>query len=161
MADFTVKVTAQTQEAESKLERVDKSADKAARPRNIKFDVGGFEKISKDFEKIQKEVGHAANAIQTFYRFSKSIPGFGERIQDVENLGKKTAQLAQTAPAAAVALKENAKAGAILSNSFQAAEGAAGSFVNKLASMGLALFAVQQSVGLLKAAFGGMFDSTI
>ncbi len=161
MADFRLRVTAETQDAERKLRAVDKTAAEATKNRNIKVDVSSFQDINKRFKDINASVKEAGNNIQTFYRFSKNIPGIGERVREVEGLAKGTANLARSAPESAAALRENAKAGAILSNSFEAAGGAAGRLINNLAKAGFALFAVKEAVGLVQAAFGGFFNETI
>ena len=161
MADFKVNVTADTQDAERKLRSVDKSANEATKARSIKIDASGFENISKRFKDINADIKAAGNNIQTFYRFSKNVPGIGERVREFEGLAKSAANLARTAPESAAALRENAKAGSILANSFETAGGAAGRLINSLAKAGFALFAVKEAVGVLRGAFNGFFNETI
>jgi hypothetical protein len=161
VADFRLRVTAETQDAERKLRAVDKAATEATKNRNIKVDVSSFQDINKRFKDISSSVKEAGNNIQTFYRFSKNIPGIGDRVREVEGLAKGTANLARTAPESAAALRENAKAGSILANTFESAGGAAGRLINNLAKAGFALFAVKEAVGVLQAAFGGFFNETI
>ena len=158
MADFRLNVTADTRDAESKLQAVDKAADSATKKRSLKIDVN---EISKNFKDIDKNVKEAGNTIQQFYRISKNIPGIGDRVREFEALTKGTANLARTAPSSAAALRENAKAGNILATSLETAGGAVNGLVNNLARTGLALFAVKQAVGVLQGAFGGFFDATI
>jgi hypothetical protein len=158
VADFKINVTAETQAAERKLQAVDKAANEATKKRTLSIDVS---QIGRDFSNLEKSVKEAGNTIQTFYRISKNIPGIGERVREVEGLAKGTANLARSAPESAAALRENAKAGSILSNSFEAAGGAAGRLINNLAKTGFALFAVKEAVGLVQAAFGGFFNETI
>ncbi len=158
MADFQLKVTAETQNAEKDIKRLDKTVNEATKARKISID---FAELNKSFRDVNKNVKEAGNTIKTFYNVSKSIPGIGERVREVEGLAKGTANLARSAPAAAAALRENAKAGSILSNSFEAAGGAANTLIGNLARAGFALFAVQQAVGALRSAFGGFFNETI
>ncbi len=158
MADFQLKVTAETQNAEKDIKRLDKTVNEATKARKISID---FAELNKSFRDVNKNVKEAGNTIKTFYNVSKSIPGIGERVREVEGLAKGTANLARSAPAAAAALRENAKAGSILTNSFEAAGGAANTLIGNLARAGFALFAVQQAVGALRSAFGGFFNETI
>lgn len=158
MADFQLKVTAETQRAEKDLQRLGITADSATKDRKLKIDVS---ELNKNFKDVQNNVKEASNTIQTFYRISKNIPGIGDRVREFENLAKGTADLAKNAPASAAALRENAKAGSILANSFEAAGSGASRLVTNLAKTGLAIFAVKEAVGLLKSTFGGFFNETI
>jgi hypothetical protein len=158
VADFRLNVTADTRDAESKLQAVDKAANQATKQRSLRIDVN---ELSKNFKDIDKNVREAGNTIQQFYRISKNIPGIGDRVREFEALTKGTANLAKAAPSSAAALRENAKAGNILATSFETAGGAVNGLVNNLARTGLALFAVKQAVGVLQGAFGGFFDATI
>ena len=158
MADFQLRVTAETQRAEKDLQRLGITADSATKDRKLKIDVS---ELNKNFKDVQNNVKEASNTIQTFYRISKNIPGIGDRVREFENLAKGTADLAKNAPASAAALRENAKAGSILANSFEAAGAGAGRLVTNLAKTGLAIFAVKEAVGLLKSTFGGFFNETI
>jgi hypothetical protein len=158
VADFQLRVTAETQKAEKDLQRLDKTANEATKGRRLSIDVT---ELSKNFKNVEKNVKEAGNTIQTFYRISKNIPGIGDRVKEFESLAKGTAELAKNAPASAAALRENAKASSILSGSLETAGNAAGRLVNSLAKAGLALFAVKEAVGVLQAAFGGFFNETI
>ena len=158
MADFQLKVTAETQRAEKDLQRLGITADSATKDRKLKIDVS---ELNKNFKDVQNNVKEASNTIQTFYRISKNIPGIGDRVREFENLAKGTADLAKNAPASAAALRENAKAGSILANSFEAAGAGASRLVSNLAKTGLAIFALKEAAGLLKSTFGGFFNETI
>lgn len=158
MADFQLKVTAETQRAERDLQRLGITADSATKDRKLRIDVS---ELNRNFKDVQNNVKEASNTIQTFYRVSKNIPGIGDRVREFENLAKGTAHLAKNAPASASALRENAKAGSILANSFEAASSGAGRLVNNLAKAGFALFAVKEAVGVVRSAFSGFFNETI
>jgi hypothetical protein len=158
VADFRINVTAETQAAERKLQAVDKAANEATRKRTLNIDVS---QLGRDFGNIEKNIKEAGNTIQTFYRVSKNVPGIGDKVQQYENLAKGVAETAKNAPASAAALRENAKAGSILANSFELAGSKASGLVTNLAQIGFATFAVKQAVGVLQAAFGGFFNETI
>ncbi len=158
MADFQLKVVAETQRAEKDLQRLDKTASDATRERKLKIDIG---ELNKNFKDVQGNIKEAANTIQTFYKVSKNIPGIGDRVKEFESLAKGTVELAKNAPASAAALRENAKAGSVLAGSLETAGSAAGRLINNLAKAGFALFAVKEAVGVLQSAFGGFFNETI
>ena len=158
MADFRLNVTADTQRAEKDLQRLGKTATDATKSRSLRIDVS---ELNRNFKDVQRNVKDAGNTIQSFYRVSKNIPGVGDRVREFENLAKGAANVARSAPSSAAALRENAKAGSILANSFEAASGGAGRLVNNLAKAGFALFAIKEAVGVVKGAFGGFFNETI
>ena len=161
MADYQIRVSADTQQANAQLIKTDKIADKATKQRNIKIGVTNFKDIEKNYKKISASVKDAANDIKMFYGVSKKIPVLGDRVQEVEALAKGTAKLAMNAPAAAAGLKESANAGNILSKSMQAASGSLGGLITNLAKVGFAIYAVKESLGLLGTAYNAFFQSTI
>jgi lambda family phage tail tape measure protein len=158
VADFRLNVTADTQRAEKDLQRLGKTANDATKSRSLRIDVS---ELNRNFKDVQRNVKDAGNTIQSFYRVSKNIPGVGDRVREFENLAKGAANVARSAPSSAAALRENAKAGSILANSFEAASSGAGRLVNNLAKAGFALFAIKEAVGVVKSAFGGFFNETI
>lgn len=158
MADFQLRVTAETQDAEKKLQSVDKLANAATKERTLSINLS---EVNKSFSDFRKNVTEAGNNIRTFYTISKNIPGIGEKVQQFEELAKNTASTAKEQFLLGTALKENAKAGAILSNSFELATNASGRLVSNIAKIGFATFAVKEAVGLLQAAWNGFFDNTI
>jgi lambda family phage tail tape measure protein len=158
VADFQLKVTAETQRAEKDLQRLESVANTATKERKLNINIA---ELNKSFRDVEKNVKEASNTIQTFYRVSKNIPGVGERVREFEALAKNTAELARNAPASAAALRENTKAGSVLSNTFEAASAGAGRLINTLAKTGFAIFAVKEAVGVLQGAFSGFFNETI
>lgn len=158
MTDFQLKVVAETKKAEEDVKRLDRVVNETTRARKIHIDFG---EINRNFKDLNKDAHEAANTIKTFYSVGKQIPGIGARIQEIEGLAKGTVNLAKSAPAAASALQENARAGSVLTNSFEAAGMAAGTLIGNLSKAGFALFAVQQAVGALQSAFSGFFKETI
>lgn len=158
MADFQLRVTAETQRAEKDLQRLDRTVNEATKDRKLRIDIG---ELNKSFSNVEKNIKEAGNAVQSFYRVSKNIPGIGERVKEFESLAKGTVEIAKNAPASAAALRENAKAGSILTNSLQTAGGAATTLIDALARTGLAIFAVKEAVGVLRGVFGGFFNETI
>jgi len=154
VADFQLKVVAETQRAEKDLQRLDKTANEATKERKIKLDVPSIGQVSKNFSDLSKNLETAANDIKKFYGVARQLPGIGQQIQSYEKAVTGTAKTAN-------ALASNTKAGEILAHSFEKATSAAGSLVNDLAKVGFALFGIKEIVGVLQNAFGGLFNQTI
>ena len=154
MADFKLKVSAETQEAQKNVEQLDKKANEAAKERKLRFDIPNLTSITKSFDSIEKNIKDAANNIQTFYKISKNLPGIGDTVKRYENAAKGTAKLA-------VGASQNIKAGQILTNTFDVAGSKIEFLINRLAKLGFALFGIREIVGVLQQAFGGFFDQTV
>lgn len=154
MADFNIKVSAETQDAEKKLQRVDKVANEATRDRKINVDIPDLGKTYRNLADIGKNVSNAANDIKEFYKVAKNIPGIGDTIKSYEKAAGATAK-------ATNALANNTKAGDILAHSFEQANNVLGKLVNSTAKLGFALFGLKEIAGVLQAAFGGLFQQTI
>ena len=161
MADYQIRVSADTKQATTQLVKVDKAADKATRARKIDISLTNVEKISKQYKNIKTNLKDAANDIKKVYGLSKKIPGFGERVEEVEAFAKGTADLAKAAPGAAKSVAENAKATKILSNSVGAANDGLMRMVTNLAKVGFAIYAVKEAVSILNAAYSAFFNNTI
>lgn len=154
MADFQLKVTAETQGAEKDLQRLDKTATEATKDRKIKIDVPSIGEVSKSFSSLGKDISAAANDIKKFYGVAKQLPGIGDKIKVYENAVASTAKTTST-------LANNTKAGEIIAHSFGKATSAVGTLVDNLAKVGFALFGIKEIVGVLQTAFGGFFNETI
>ena len=161
MADYQIRVSADTKNAQAQLVKVDKAADKATRARDIKIGVPDVSKVAKAYDNIRDNASKAANGIKQFYNFSKKIPAIGERVEDVQNLATGINDAAKAAPQLAANLKENAKAGNILATSVKTTNSALMTMVTNLAKVGFAIYAVKEAVNLLQGAFQGFFNDTI
>lgn len=154
MADFKLKVSAETQEAQKNVEKLDKQANEAAKERNLRFDIPNLPNITKSFDSINRTIKDAANNIQAFYTISKKLPGIGDAVKGYENAAKGTAKLA-------VGASQNIKAGQILAHTFDTAGSKVELLVSRLAKLGFALFGLKEIAGVLQQAFGGFFDQTV
>ena len=155
MSDFKLKVIADTQTAESSLKQVGAVADKATKPRSLDIKVPNLFEVTKSFQTIERDVKSAANTINTFYKVAKALPNnFGMTANAIENVGKGAAK-------SAISLNNNNTAAEIFGNTLKGATGAAGQLVTTLAKVGLATFAIKETVGVLQAAFNGFFNNTI
>jgi len=155
VADFRLKVIAETQAAESSLKQVGAVADKATKPRSLDIKVPNLFEVTKSFQTIERDVKSAANTINTFYKVAKALPNnFGLTANAIENVGKGAAK-------SAISLNNNNTAAEIFGNTLKGATTAAGQLVTTLAKVGLATFAIKETVGVLQAAFNGFFNNTI
>ena len=155
MSDFRLKVIAETQTAERNLKQVGEVADKATKPRSLDIKVPNLFEVTKTFQTLERDVKSAANTINTFYKVGKALPGsFGQTASSIENVGKSAAK-------SAIALNNNNTAAEIFGNTIKGATTAAGQLVTNLAKVGLATFAIKETVGVLQAAFNGFFNNTI
>jgi lambda family phage tail tape measure protein len=160
--DFRVRVVAETQEAEKRLKQVDAAVEKVVKPRRLNLDVDA---VNKNFANLKKEIEAASNNIRTFYSVSKKMPVVGQGIkaaeETVQSLASATGRLATNAPRATVELAKSARAGSIISRSFGAAASTTNVLITNLAKLGFTLFALKESVNILKTAFGGLFSETV
>ena len=134
MADYQIRVSADTKNAQAQLVKVDKAADKT-RARDTADRVPDVSKVAKAYDNIRDNASKAANGIKQFYNFSKKIPAIGERVEDVQNLATGINDAAKAAPQLAANLKENAKAGNILATSVKTTNSALMTMVTNLAKV--------------------------
>ena len=120
MADFQLRVTAETRDAERKLKDVDAQANSATKKRVVEVDANTnaasskleglsakFKEVSKGFnfgsaaglldinknvESLSKSASTAANNIKTFYNYAKYAPNVGEKLKTVEDTIKGTVE---------------------------------------------------------------------
>jgi len=154
VTEYFLKVTANTADAQQKLDQVDKAADTATRPRKLDIDLSGVNTAVKN---LNTGIHEAANNIKSLYGVAKMLPGIGDPLRDIDTLINGI----KKAPQATMALKEASGAGHILASSMDTAKKASMSLVDQLARVGFALFAVKQTVGVLQQAYTGFFDNTI
>jgi len=154
VSDFRLNVIADTKAAQRELNQVAQVADKATRERKLNIDLRS---LNKGLSSVTSDIKSATNNIKTFYRISKNVPGLSDKVEQFEKLAKSSAAAAKTG----INLKESAKAGNILANSFQLAASKGNALLTVLAKLGLATFAVKEAVGILQSAWNGFFNNTI
>jgi hypothetical protein len=154
VSDFRLNVIADTKAAQRGLNQVAQVADKATRERKLNIDLRS---LNKGLSSVTSDIKSATNNIKTFYRISKNVPGLSDKVEQFEKLAKSSAAAAKTG----INLKESAKAGNILANSFQLAASKGNALLTVLAKLGLATFAVKEAVGILQSAWNGFFNNTI
>ncbi len=164
MTDYNIKVTSDTQDAEKKLVNIDKLADKATKPRNIKIDVPSLKDLEKGFTDVGKTVTEAATNIRTFYDTTKNLPVIGDIFKPIKETEAWARKLSDTGPRIAKVagnIKEVSTASGALEVGMRSASTASEILITRLARIGFSLFALKEGANLLKAAFGGFFNETI
>ena len=165
MPDFSLKVTADTKDAEVKLRQVDETADKATRSRSIKINFdsisGGVTRVASTFDNLDTKLADAANNVRKFYSVAEKVPVLGKPLAEFHQLIDTTTQAAQSVSQFGDTVRENSGASTILTSSFRISVVAAQDLISRLARLGMALFAVKEAAGMLQAAFGGMFSATV
>lgn len=164
MTDYNIKVTSDIQDAEKKLDKIDKLAEKVEKPRNLKFSIPSFEKLEKDFADLETKVTSAANNVRKFYDTTKNIPVIGDVFKPIKETEEWARKLGDTAPRiarVAGSVKEVSTASGALETGMRSASAASDILVTRLAKIGFSLFALKEGTNILKAAFGGLFNETI
>jgi hypothetical protein len=152
LGDLTLFVSAETKRAQQDIQGLGKEADKVTgKKREIDFSLDKARNSIRDFKRDLETVGKTAKAA---FKVAKMEGVFDDEIESAELLVKKTKQVGG-------ALNEARKPGQLLSKTFQEVAGGAVGIVNALAKVGFALYGIQQVTGVLKQAFGGLFNSTV
>ena len=156
MADFQLKVTAETQDAEKKLQQVDKVATEATRDRPIKIEIPNYSQLSKNLGDLKKDINEAANTVKQFYRVAGQLP-----VGPVKDINEMASQLKNVASAANDTRKNVGDAGDVIRTTLDGAGKAAESLVGRLTRVAFSLYIVNQAVQAVNEAFAGMFKATI
>jgi murein DD-endopeptidase MepM/ murein hydrolase activator NlpD len=164
VTDYNIKVTSDIQDAEKKLDKIDKLAEKVEKTRNLKFDIPSFSDIEKGFADIENKVTSAANNVRKFYDTTKNMPVIGDVFKPIKETEEWARKLGDTGPRiarVASGIKEVSTASGALETGMRSASSASNILVTKLAQIGFSLYALKEGTNILKAAFGGLFDETI
>lgn len=153
MADYTVRIVAETDDADKKVKRLDERLKSVSNDKKIHIELPGIEESISNIKAL-------GSALATTYKVARNIPVIGGKIQDVEDLGDITLNAAKKV-AQAGKLIASATPGNIISGSVSGSISAVNQLAKSTAEVGYTIFGITQSVGVLKAAFGGFFDDTI
>lgn len=151
MADYTIRVEADTRDSEEKVNRLDKRLNDVERTRKIDIHLPSLQESIDGVKSL-------GEAIKTAFNVAKMLPG--NPINDLEDVGDAVGVVAKKVVDAA-SLISKATPTNILGNSFSAASEGAVLLSKNIASLGYQVFGITQSVNILKSAFGGFFDETI
>jgi len=155
LGDLTLFISAETGRAKQDINDLGRSADQVVNKKR-EFDFS-IDKARNNIRALKRDIETIGSALKTTYEVAKRTPLFEDKIESAEKLIRTTKQLPQISRD----LKEGAKAGNILKNSFEGSVGAVAKLTNNLAKIGFALYGLQQITGALQGAFGGFFKATI
>lgn len=164
MTDYNIKVTSDIQDAEKKLDKIDKLVAKVEKPRNLKFEIPSLKNLEKGFTDLEKNVVSAANNVRKFYDTTKNMPVIGDVFKPIKETEQWARKLGDTAPKivkVASSLKDVSTASGALETGMRSASNASDILITRLAKVGFSLFALKEGTNILKAAFGGFFNETI
>lgn len=171
MNNYTVRVIAETNQAFKNLDSIDKKATAVERDRNINFKIPSLDGIGKGLDNIEKEFKAITSGAGQAYEIMKKLPNVKimgvdskeviGRIEEVKALGQGIKKVAEEAPVATANLVEQSKAANILKNSYNTASDSINNLLLNTAKIGFAMFAVKEAVGVVQAAFSGLFNNTI
>lgn len=156
MSDFRLKVIAETQEAERKLERVQEHATKVEKPRSIKIELPNYTQLSKNFTTLSHDIENAANSVRSFYRVASKMP-----VGPVAEINEVASQMRAVGTAAVQSGKSAGNAGAVITNTLGLAGKTAESLVGKLTRIAFSLYAISEAAKITQAAFSGLFNETV
>ena len=158
MANYQVRVTADTKAAARELTRIDKQLDNVTKTRQLSFNLPNYGKFRKSITDISRGAKTAANDVKTFYNVARQVPGTRAPLRKLEegitNVGKAAVKTTEV-------IKENNSTTKALGNTAKAAGSQFNQLITKFAKMGLVLYGLTTATNLLKQAFGGLFNETI
>lgn len=153
MADYTVRIVAETDDADRKVKRLDQHLKHVSEDRKINIQIPSLDDTINSIKSL-------GNALKTTYTIARQMPVVGGKIQDVEDLGDVALNSAKKVVAAGK-LIASATPSNIVSGGVSGSLSAVNQLAKNTAELGYTVFGVTQSVNVLKAAFGSFFDDTI
>ncbi len=153
MADYTVRVVAETEEAEKKVDRLDKKVVKVTEERKLNIAFPSFDEIIQNFKTL-------GQVIKTTWDIAGRLPILGGRVNDLQEILGNLVGLVGKLKAGIIGLTKLTPGG-ILSTAFKGSVQAIEGTSKRLANIGFAIFGITQSVNVLKGAFGQFFSDTI
>ncbi len=154
MADYTINISVNDDDAGRKLDDIDKKVSKVAKTHKIDFKFPDLDQAKRDLQEVGKYAGVAVNAFKQFTPVGKQ---FAELEDNIKVVGNGLSNVGRTLGGMSVYL--NPIRG--MSDGFTAVASSVDGLISNTARLGFAIFGVTQSVNVLKAAFGQMFDDTV
>jgi len=153
VADYTIRIVAETKEADDKVNKLDRRLSSVSQDRKINISIPS---INETIAGV-KQLGTALN---TTYKIARQMPVIGGRIQDIEDLGDIASKTGEKV-VKAYKLIAGATPGNLLGTSISASVSGVDNLAKATANLGYTVFGVTQSVNILKSAFGAFFTDTI
>lgn len=150
MADYTIRVESDSSTAHKDIDSIDRKLKNLQAPIKVNIQFPSFSETIQGIQDVGK-------ALQVTYGIARNVV---PALMDIESIGAALGNTFQTAAKAALLLGQ-ASPGKTLAVSLQGAVLASDTLISSIARLGFTVFGITQSVNVLKAAYGGMFDETI
>ena len=153
MAEYTVRIVADTKEADEKVKKLDREVIKVTEERKLNLTFPSFGDVIANIQTLGR-------VIKQTWDIAGKTPLLGGRIQDLQEvLGNAIGLLGKVAQGLKLIGSLTPKN--ILAGAFTGSVRAADEVAKRVANIGFTLFGVTQSVNVLKSAFGSFFNDTI
>lgn len=154
MADYTINIGFNDNNAGKKLDDLDKQVKEVTKPAKIDIKLPDLEKAKKNLQELSK---YSSVAVAAFKQFTPVGQSFAAVEGSAKALSGSLANVGRTLGNLSVYV--NPVRG--LADGFGSVTTAVQGTIDSTARLGFAIFGVTQSVNVLKAAFGQMFEDTV
>lgn len=156
MSDFKIKVSAETTEAEKKLQNVNEVVEQTTKPRQVRLEFPGYQDLTKNFKTLTSDIKNTAESVTQFYKVAAKLP-----VGPVKDIEEFRQGVVKTAKSSRELGSEFGSASKVISNSLGSARGSVDAMLNSLAKVGVAMYALQSTTKAVSSAFSAFFSSTI
>ncbi len=153
MADYTVRVVANTEEAEKKVDKLDKKVVQVTEDRKLNISFPSLNDIIENFKTLGR-------AIKTTWEIAGKTPLLGGRINDLQEVLEGAVSAVDKLKTGIIGLTKLTPQN-ILQGAFSGLTRGVDEASRRVANLGFTIFGVTQSINILKGAFGQFFNDTI
>jgi hypothetical protein len=153
VADYTVRIIADTEEADKKVKKLDREVTQVTEDRKLNIAFPSFDDVIRNIQTLGR-------VLKQTWEIAGKLPLLGGRIQDIQDVGDITLATLGKIKNALLAIPKLTPGG-ILQGAFTGAVRGADELAKRVANLGFVIFGVTQSIGVLKGAFGSFFNDTI
>ena len=158
MANYSVKVTADTKAAAKSLSGLDKQIDKVTKTRQLSLNLPNYKQFKSQIDGIQDAAEGAANNVKLFYQVARNAPIAGDKLRVIED---GIEAIGTTAAKTSKVISENNSTTKVMGNVTTATTRKVGDMLGSLAKLTIVLYGVREATTMVTAAFGGMFKETV
>jgi len=153
VADYTVRVVANTEEAEKKVDKLDKKVVQVTEDRKLNISFPSFNDIIENFKTLGR-------VIKTTWEIAGKTPLLGGRINDFQEVIEGVVVAVDKLKSGIIGLTKLTPQN-ILQGTFSGLTRGIDEASKRVANLGFTIFGITQSIGILKGAFGQFFNDTI
>lgn len=153
MADYTVRIVAETEEADKKVKKLDREVTRVTEDRKLNIAFPSFDDVIQSIQTLGR-------VLKQTWEIAGKLPILGGRINDIQEVGDIALATLGKIKNALLAIPKLTP-GNILQGAFTGAVRGADELSKRVANLGFTIFGVTQSIGVLKGAFGSFFNDTI